>query len=423
MQPVIITRRPLQRLVACALGALITAAALGAALAAPALAGSAGGEPAPSHGSRRAALDTIAVSTRPSTGPALSLDELLDRHARAMGFSRDSLMTRAIHVKGVVEGLGLHGRIESWSEAPLYTWSRIELGPLTLESGYDGKEGWVMDRNGAVRRAEGSEEVNAQLESLVNTGAYVLRHPPLPLQRSLVEPDSLGRPRLALQLMGAEPEILTLDPENWRLMETSWNSGQMEIRTVYEDYQRVDGLWMPRRMRMEMGQGMALTARLQSVELCAPRGREAYRRPPSASAKVIFHGGSDSGWLPMATDGLHILLRGVIDREHEGLLVLDTGAGGSILDRSRLEELGLSAQGELEATGAAGTAAAQLVEIERLELGRAEFPHQSWVTVDLHEVAALFGDEALLGILGYDTLQLVVAGSALVVSPGKAAAW
>jgi len=337
-----------------------------------------------------------------------SLDEVLDRHARAMGFSRDHLLTRAIHMKGTVEGLGLRGRIESWSEAPLYTWSRLELGPLTLETGYDGTEGWVMDRNGSVRRAEGSEEVNAQLESLVNTGAYLLRRPPLPLRRRLVEPDSLGRTRLSLELMGAAPEILTLDAKTWRLAESSWDSGQMELRTVYEDYRPVEGVWMPSVMRMEMGRDMRLTARLESVELTPPRGREAYRRPAAPSSGVIFHGGRTSGWLEMAGKGDHILLHGVVDRGHEGLFLLDTGAGGSILDRARLHALGLSAQGTLEATGAAGTTAAQLVEIDHLELGRAEFPHQSWVTVDLGGIAPLLGADEVLGVLGYDTLRLVV---------------
>ena len=342
---------------------------------------------------------------------ALSLEEILAHHARAMGFSRDSMLTRAIHVKGTVEGLGLQGCIESWSEGPIYTWSRLELGPLTMETGYDGKEGWVMDRNGAVRQAEGSEDVNAQLESLVNTGAYLLRHPPLPLRRSLISPDSLGRPRIALQLMGAEPEILTLDSRTWRIAESSWDNGQMKLRTVYEGYRQVEELWMPSVMRMEMGGGMKLTARMERVELEPLRGREAYHRPPPAGGLVIFHGSDDSGWLAMAGEGQHILLQGTINREHEGIFLLDTGAGGSILDASRLKELGLSSQGELEATGAAGTTPAQLVDIEHLELGRAEFPHQSWVSLDLSELAPLFGDQevpGILGVLGYDTLQLVV---------------
>jgi len=349
-----------------------------------------------------ARVDAADSSRAAATG--LDLQEVLDRHALAMGYSREAGFDTALHIKAKVSGLGLHGTVESWNEAPLCGWSRLSLGPLSLESGYDGAQAWIMDRNGVVRDAPGNEETGAILESIVNLGAYVLKRPPVPLFVKLAPPDESGRPRLSLQLLGKEPEYLTLDPSTFRLAETSWNNGQMELKTVFEHYREIDGTWIPDRIRMETGD-MILSASLELAEFAPTRGKDAYRPPPSRRDGPIFHGGSASGRLAMVGAGGHILLRGTLNRDHEGLFLLDTGAGSSILDSTQLPQLGLSTQGELEATGAAGNAPAALVQIESLALGRMEFPAQSWVSLDLSSVTSLLSDETVTGVLGYDTLN------------------
>ncbi len=350
-----------------------------------------------------AARVDVADSNRASAS-GLDLQEVLDRHALAMGYSREVGFDSALHIKAKVSGLGLHGTVESWNEAPLRGWSRLSLGPLSLESGYDGAQAWIMDRNGVVRDAPGNEETGAILESIVNLGAYVLKRPPVPLFVKLAPPDESGRPRLSLQLLGKEPEYLILDPSTFRLAETNWNNGQMELKTVFEHYREIDGTWIPDQIRMETGD-MILSASLELAEFAPPRGKDAYRPPPSRRDGPIFHGGSASGRLAMVGAGGHILLRGTLNRDHVGLFLLDTGAGSSILDSTQLPQLGLSTQGELEATGAAGNAPAALVQIESLALGRMEFPAQSWVSLDLSSVTSLLSDETVTGVLGYDTLN------------------
>lgn len=350
---------------------------------------------------------TAKVSPQPGPEPTpkLKLQEVLDRHAAAMGYSRHSSPARALHIRAQVTGLGLKGTVESWYEAPLYGWSRLALGPLSIESGYDGIRGWIMDRNGVVRSAEGSEETGTVLESIVNLGAYVLEHPPVPMQLALEAADESGRPRLSLKLLGAKPETLTLDPVSYRLAESSWDNGQMQLKTIYEHYREVEGFWIPDRIRMETGNQMSLTATLQLAEFAPPRGKEAYVTPASRRDGPLFHGGSESGHLAMVGPGSHILIRGTLNRSHEGLFLLDTGAGSSILDSGQLKALGLSSQGELEATGAAGSAPAALVQIESLALGRMEFPAQSWVSLELSSVTSLLTQEKVTGVLGYDTLN------------------
>lgn len=153
---------------------------------------------------------------------------------------------------------------------------------------------------------------------------------------------------------------------------------------------------------------MSLDLIVTEVEVTAARGREAYARPPQSEDGLLFHGGSDSGELTMHGRGMHIIIEGTLDSKHVGRFLLDTGAGSSIITTQRLEDLGLQSAGDLKALGASGTTDATLVDTQRLELGRLEFPPQSWMSVDLAPMGGLFAEEAFLGVLGYDTLNRVV---------------
>jgi hypothetical protein len=101
------------------------------------------------------------------------------------------------------------------------------------------------------------------------------------------------------------------------------------------------------------------------------------------------------------------MLRGRLDDRHEGLFLLDTGAGSSILNAAHLPRLGLDPEGVLRAIGAGGEAEGALVAVESLRLGRMELPAQSWVSLDLSAMEPWLGGE-VLGVLGYDTLSLAV---------------
>jgi hypothetical protein len=317
-------------------------------------------------------------------------------------------MEGALRIRASVQGLGLSGRADARAEAPLYSWSRLELGPLSLETGYDGDEAWIMDRNGAVRRAEASEEAGALMDALLIAGGFLLRQPPVPLVRRVLEPDEQGRPRISLKVWGAEPQILVFDPKTWRLVESTWNDGQLELRSEYFDYREEQGIWLPMRTRMSFGDQMSLELLVDEVEWTPARGKAAYARPTPGENGLLYHGGSGSGQLPMLEGGLHVIVEGTLDSKHRGRFLLDTGAGSSIIATGRLAQLGLETTGELKALGAGGNADAGLVQIQRLELGRLEFPPQSWMCVDLAAMGGPFVEEDFLGVLGYDTFNRVI---------------
>ena len=284
------------------------------------------------------------------------------------------------------------------------------MGILSVETGFDGKEAWIRDFNGTVRKAEASEEDGSILEALMSTGAYVLRHPPVMLWRKLVEfDDDPTTVELSIKLMGGAPQILVLDRESFRLKASSWDNGQMVTDNRFDDYRRVDGEWIPFETTMELGPSMQVTAHIVDYERLERRGPEAYRRPEEKrkSQELIFHGGSDSGKLAMHEKSSHILVEGVLNTQRRGWFLLDTGAGSGFLNERVVREMDLDTVGELEATGAAGSAPASLVRIESVHLGKVQLPAQTWVSLDLSGVEPFLGEE-ILGIIGYSALAKAV---------------
>ena len=349
-------------------------------------------------------LGSFAAATSASSADVAAI---LDHHAAAHGLSRETAPSHALHVVADLEGLGMSGHLESWSEPPLCVWTKLELGPLRIESGFDGQKGWIRDRNGAVREAEGREHSGLQLDALIQSGAYVLRRPPLALERRLNLSDSTRVELILRPLLGEELRLF-LDPYSHRLLESRWHNGQTEEVTRYLAHEWVEERLLPSRLELSQTRELRLSARLRSAEFAPPRGPEFYRMPESTEfADVRLGEDGTSGWLPMLGDGGHILLDGQVG-ELRGRFLLDTGAGSNVLDLQVAEKLGLVSVGAIEAVGVAGAEKASFVQVDRVRLGNLELVNQSWITIDFGKLRAALGED-ILGVLGYDTLNRLVA--------------
>jgi len=352
-------------------------------------------------------LLSITAALRASASVAdVDLEAVLDHHAAAHGLPRDEALVDARHVVANLDAFGMTGRLENWSEHPLRSWTRLELGPMVLETGYDGNNGWIRDRNGLVRKAEGLEENGLLLEALVSTGAYVLRRPPIAMRRDLLAVSDSTVSLFVEPLLG-EAEILLLDAHSHRLLESRWNSGQFDERTSYTDYDWMSGLLMPRRTLLQMGDQFEFRATLVEFERAEARGADFYRMPDAtARNQILLSQATDSGRIPMIGEGHHILLHGSIGEE-SGNFLLDSGAGSNVIHEGRLEKLGLASLGAVEAMGVAGSQRASFVDIAEVDLLGLRLLQQSWMSLDFSELEFALG-HPLLGVLGYDTFfQLI----------------
>jgi len=115
---------------------------------------------------------------------------------------------------------------------------------------------------------------------------------------------------------------------------------------------------------------------------------------------------ADPAWIPAELHAGLIYLRGTVD-EVETELVLDSGAGMTVIDARLAERLELAPGGAVTATGAGGTQAARFVGGFELVCGDLELALRSAVCLDLSAVTAAVGRDMPL-ILGLEAFERFV---------------
>lgn len=128
--------------------------------------------------------------------------------------------------------------------------------------------------------------------------------------------------------------------------------------------------------------------------------------PQNGSARFTGEAKS-SGWLPMDFYlERYIYLRGKLAGV-ETDIVLDSGAGGTVVDTALASRLGLSGSGGVVAKGVGGNQPASLLQGLELELGGLTLSGILGVGIDLTGVGAMLG-RGMPVILGKDAFQLTI---------------
>lgn len=134
-------------------------------------------------------------------------------------------------------------------------------------------------------------------------------------------------------------------------------------------------------------------ARLLTIAFCLPflatRGHD-----------VRYAAGKSALCIPFDNGNRHVAFQGKVNGRDGMWLVLDTGAGGSVLDAEVAESLGLQSVGEHQALGAGGSVQGSTVHGVDVELPGFSLLDQTMGTLPLTTLAAQAG-RALDGILGH----------------------
>jgi hypothetical protein len=342
-----------------------------------------------------------------------SLDSLLSAHAEAMGLSRDTVDPGCWHVVEELQGLGLTGRSESWVQAPAFMRSRLQLGPLDMEIWFDGNEGWLSDRNGAAREAQGNELDGMLVQALFSTGAWLLESPPVPLAFRLNEEDSTDSTLVLIcQPLLEKPLHIELHRETLLPVSTTFRSANGNQIQHYLEWTWQDGDRIPQRSRLEIDGLLEMDSRLiraERIPTRPPRFFQPDQREPGLPRDVRF----DSAIVeaPLLEDGLHLTIQGAISaREGEPVpivLLVDTGAGANFLDSGAADRLGLEGEGVVPTIGIGGHAKSSFVHVDSLRIGSVAVYDQSWMASDFSGIQEWFEHPPVV-VLGYDFLSRTV---------------
>jgi hypothetical protein len=346
---------------------------------------------------------------------ASSLDSLLSAHADSMGLSRQKLDDRCWHLVENITGLGLTGTVETWAQPPAAVRSLMQLGPLTVESWFDGQRGWLSDRNGASREAAGSELDGMLVQALFSTGAWLLENPPVPL--AFARDDSAGTDStlvIICEPLLDSPLRIELDTRSLLPISTTFHTADGEQKQSFEKWIWYDGFRVSSRSRLDLAGLVSLETRLISVEHLAARPREFFHPrgdEPGTTLPDDIRFSSPLVEAPLIEDTLHLTIQGFITnsqgQEISVVLLVDTGAGANFLDAGVARRLGLEGEGEVPTLGVGGHAESRFVNVPALRIGDVQLLEQSWMESDFTTIRSWFANPPA-AVLGYDFLSRTV---------------
>jgi hypothetical protein len=356
-----------------------------------------------------------AVLLASAAADASSLDSLLSAHADSMGLSREQIDGRCWHVVEEIAGLGLTGTVETWAQSPASVRTRMQLGPLTVESWFDGQRGWLSDRNGASREAVGNELDGMLVQALFSTGAWLLEKPPVPLAFARV--DSAGTDStlvLICEPLLEKPLRIELDTRSLLPVATTFDTADGEQRQTFLEWTRYEGVRVTSRSSLDLAGLVSLETRLLSVTRLARLPREFYRpeghaRGTTLPDDVIF--GAPVIEAPLVEDTLHLTIQGFITNtegdEISAVFLVDTGAGANFIDAGVARRLGFEGEGEVPTLGVGGQAESSFVSVPALRIGEVRLLEQSWMESDFSTIRSWFANPPV-AVLGYDFLSRTV---------------
>jgi len=342
------------------------------------------------------------------------LDSLLGAHADSMGLSRLQLDERCWHLVEEINALGLIGRAETWAQAPASVHSKMELGPLTIQTWFDGEKGWISDRNGAFREAAGPELEGMLVSALFSTGAWLLQNPPVPLSFDIDADASTDSTFvITCEPLFEKPLHIELRRDTLLPVGTLFSGSSGDQRSSFLEWGWYDGVRVTMASKVELAGLLTIHSSVLEIERGEARPIEFFR-PPAGSGQstpddLQFPGAVVSA--PLIEDGLHLLVQGFISdaagEETPAVLLVDTGAGANFLDAGVAERLGLESTGVVPTLGVGGHAESSFVTVSAVRIGELRLLEQSWMASDFSAIRSWF-EHPPSAVLGYDFLSRTV---------------
>lgn len=357
-----------------------------------------------------ALLALMWIGARASGDPALTLPDVLARHAQALGGLGALALPQTQRTVGTLEVGGLRGAYVSVFRAPDHIWSEQKLGLLDDTSGTDGRISWQHDTNGNVRLLS-EEELRSQRNGLyLDTYSYLFpdRLPGKVLLRPATERRT-GDYVLDIAPEGGKPFTLFLDPKSFLIVREQHAQDDRTVTTAFSDYKPMAGVMTASVERTGTGERKYdAVMTLSDITDAVDAADTLFALPQIDKNYVWSKPGATSVTLPFDfADHWPNLLVGLNDQAAN--IVLDSGAGGLTLDKRAADILKLKPEGTLEARGYGGSADEYPVRIDALDLGRQlTFHAVSAAAIKMPDSFAIGAVAPAVGFVGYDLLSRFV---------------
>ena len=351
----------------------------------------------------RTSMLVLVIALSAGSARADDLSDLVDRYVAWRGGSAfEQLQT--IHESGALEASGLHGKAEIWSSR---TGQRIDIDlgvfKQTLVTAPQPEQSWDTTTSGQVETMPGAG-VDAQRHGLALEFADAFR----------------GRGGARATLLGVEQR----EGASWSVVRLSFGNADTydafidsatgvldgfriteDRQTRFErlsDWRLVDGVRMPFEDKVTTGApGGDQSTHAETIELNRSFPDALLGRPGGVHKATFSDGASSTGWIPFEFfGGTRIFIPARVNGR-DVVVLLDSGAQSSVIDKGVAQSIGLKPKGEANLQGAGGDETAGIIDGVTVEVGALKLSNLTVASIDLqshagglgHSLPFVLGDE------------------------------
>ncbi|HYN44185.1 MAG TPA: aspartyl protease family protein [Thermoanaerobaculia bacterium] len=357
------------------------------------------------------AAATLLASPAPAAGSAVPADAaaVIEKHVawlggwEALDAVRDVTLAGTIRVSGLSGPLVVLARRDGWQRTD------VDLKVMKSIETLAGSDAWERNASGQVEEM-GRDKAASQRCALDRTFNSHFRGEGVVVSLAGRE-EKLGRAWTVVRFAYVDGDTydLLVDPETG---ESIWSRSVADGRTTWTklaDLRMVSGLRLAFRQETEGETArQAQTVTWEKVTVNAGLADARFARPSMGASVVRIPAGRNAtDWLAVDLyQKRWVYLRGEVNGVATDI-VLDSGAGMTVLDSTLAKKLGLRMEGELEARGTGGNVGAGLVSGVTVKLAGMEIGPLSAAVIDLAGVGQRAGRPLPL-ILGKELFHALV---------------
>lgn len=311
----------------------------------------------------------------------------------------------SLKMTGTVEMAGLKGTVEELYLAPDKVKLTIDFGVLRISQGYDGRTAWLLDQNGQYVELTGTEKKQI-INTVYMTSASYLMGDRLPGEVVYLKDTSIEEQTYAAFMIYPEAgdslqAFFNLQTKRFEIT-VQWQEGIKAV--IYNsDFREVGGLEMAFKA-VTVASLPQLNGVMEFTDLEANVDIDpAIFMMGGEDAADFFFPDQDSVIVGFEFVGGHIYLN-VYLNDVKRRLILDSGAGTNVVDKTVADSLGFECAGDLPSKGVTGYGTASVSKIDSLAVGGVVLYDQVCGVVDLADFRLKLPG-GLAGILGYDFLS------------------
>lgn len=343
---------------------------------------------------------------------AQTLEEILSKHKQALGGEEALKAERnsVVDLEMVVPG-GLTGKLKSYFKYPDKLRLEMDLKIMKSLTVYDGEKGWVQDANGQVRELAGMELEEAKSELYFMLYGYLFPERAKGKVEYLGREESGGINYYVVQATpeGCDPVKMFINPETYLIDKTVSKYDIVVATNYFSDYKDFGGIKVATSMVINTGDtAYNIRTTLTNIELNPELSDDLFKMPSPSEKDYHFPPGKTFVEIPFVLNSNHIYIPVKIGGSKQLSFILDTGAGGPVLETQTAKDLDLKTIGKFEGRGVGeGTQEVNLVSLSSVRFGDLVIDSVSAMTISLKPLSKYEG-MPVDGILGYDIFSKFV---------------